>query len=137
MSAALDDVGEVYLAKFEDDSPAGRWVRHESLTALVLMLSPVVPHICQALWEALGGEGLILDQGWPEVDESALQQDLIELVVQVNGKVRGQVEAPAEVDQDGAQALALANENVARFVEGKTVRKVILVPGKLLNIVVG
>ena len=103
----------------------------------VLVLSPIAPHVTQTLWTALGGKGLLVEAGWPEVDEAALVQDSLELVVQVNGKVRGKIEVAADIDQDGALAAALATENVARFVEGKTTRKVILVPGKLLNIVVG
>ena len=74
---------------------------------------------------------------WPEVDEAALVQDSVELVVQVNGKVRGKITVPRDLDEDALREQALANENVERFVEGKTVRKVINVPGKLINVVVG
>jgi leucyl-tRNA synthetase len=109
----------------------------EALTIAVAVLSPIAPHVTQALWTALGGRGLLVEAGWPAVDESALVQDRLELVVQVNGKVRGRVEVTADADEQTAQVAALAEENVARFVEGKKIRKVILVPGKLLNIVVG
>jgi leucyl-tRNA synthetase len=109
----------------------------EALRIALIVLSPIAPHATQALWTALGEPGLLVQASWPEVDESALVQDRIELVVQVNGKVRGHVEVPADVDQEAALAAARGAENVARFVEDKTIRKVILVPGKLLNIVVG
>jgi leucyl-tRNA synthetase len=124
------------LSRLEDDSPAGRWVRHESLATLVLLLSPVVPHICQALWDALGGDGLVLDQDWPGVDESALVRDTVEMVVQVKGRVRGRITVRAGADEDTIVAAALAESNVQRFVDDNPVRKVIVVPGKLVNIVV-
>jgi leucyl-tRNA synthetase len=125
------------VSKTEAQTEADRAAVREALRSAVLVLSPIAPHVTQALWSALGGEGLLLETSWPEVDESALVQDTLELVVQVNGKVRGKIEVPAAVDQETALEAAMATENVARFVEGKTTRKVILVPGKLLNIVVG
>jgi leucyl-tRNA synthetase len=109
----------------------------EALRTAVLVLSPIAPHVTQALWNALGESSLLVSCCWPEVDESALVQQTIELVVQVNGKVRGKVVMAADADEEHARALALANDNVVRFVEGKSVRKVITVPGKLINIVVG
>jgi leucyl-tRNA synthetase len=119
------------------DGACDRAAAHEALKAAVLVLSPIAPHICQTLWETLGEPGLLVSMRWPAVDSSALVQDTIELVVQVNGKVRGRVDLPADVSEDQAREAALGNENVARFIDGKTVRKVIMVPGKLLNIVVG
>lgn len=125
------------IQKTEAVSDQDRAAVAEALKTAVLVLSPIAPHVTQSLWVALGESGLLVETAWPEVDESALVQDTLELVVQVNGKVRGKIEVPADIDQEAAQKAALASENVARFVEGKTVRKVILVPGKLLNIVVG
>ena len=122
--------------RLEDDSEAGRSVVREALSAIVLMLSPMVPHICDALWQALGHEGSIVDQLWPEVDESALEQDLIELVVQVNGKLRGRISVSAQAGKDTIIEQALADENVVRFIDGKDVRKTIVVPGRLVNVVV-
>ncbi len=124
------------LGKFEDDSPAGQRVRLEVLEHILLMLSPVIPHMTHELWLALGHQRPIVDESWPGVDEVALKQDSIELVVQVNGKVRGKIQVPAEADRDACEAAALANENAQRFIEGKPPRKVIVVPGKLVNIVV-
>jgi leucyl-tRNA synthetase len=125
------------LARFEDRSPHGRAVVQEALEAIVRMLAPIVPHIAEALWGALGHVEPIDDGPWPEVDASALEQDTIELVVQVNGKLRGQISIASDADRGQIEQAALANENVQRFVEGKTVRKIIVVPGKLINVVVG
>ncbi len=124
------------INKFADDSAAGRAVAREALQAVVLMLSPLVPHICHALWRELGHESALIDQPWPDVDSSALEVDLIELVVQVNGKLRGRVSIAVDADRDAVEAQALADENVQRFIAGKDIRKVIVVPGRLVNIVV-
>ena len=120
-----------------DKAAADRAAVHEALKTAVQVLSPIAPHICQSLWSLLGEPQLLVGASWPAVDESALVQDSIELVVQVNGKVRGRVELPVGVTEDAAREAALGNENVERFVGGKTVRKFIMVPGKLINIVVG
>jgi leucyl-tRNA synthetase len=115
--------------RFDDQSDAGRAVAHEALEAVVLMLSPIVPHICHALWRELGHESPLIDQMWPEVDESALELDLIQMVVQVNGKLRARVSVPADADGGAIEQLAIGDDNVRRFIDGKTIRKVIVVPG--------
>ncbi|NBC23933.1 MAG: leucine--tRNA ligase [Gammaproteobacteria bacterium] len=125
------------VSKLEPGNDQDRAAVREALKVAVLVLSPIAPHVTQALWEALGEGELLVDCRWPEVDESALVQDSVELVVQVNGKVRGKVTVARDADEDTLRDEALGNENVARFVEGKTVRKVITVPGKLVNVVVG
>ena len=122
--------------KFSDGSDQGRAVVREALDAVVIMLSPMVPHICHALWEVLGHETALIDETWPAVDESALVSDLVELVVQVNGKLRGRVSIAADAAKDDIESVALSDENVMRFIEGKDVRKVIVVPGRLVNVVV-
>jgi len=124
------------LGRFEDDSRVGCAIRHEALEATVLMLSPIAPHICEVLWQSLGGEGLLVDQPWPEVDELALERDEIELVVQVSGKLRGRISVPTKADNDAIRQAALTDANVQRFVGERPVRKVIIVPGRLVNIVV-
>ena len=124
------------INKFDDDSGPGRAVEHEALEAVVLMLSPMTPHICHALWKELGHETALIDRRWPEFDESALELDMVELVVQVNGKLRGRVSVPSDATKDAVEELAIADENVQRFVDGKAIRKVIVVPGRLVNIVV-
>lgn len=116
---------------------AGRAAVQEALEAACLLLAPMTPHLCQALWEALGGEGVVATAAWPSVDEEALKVSAIELVVQVNGKLRGRIQVPVDADRDAVLAAAREDENVARFLEGLTVRKEILVPGKLVNLVVG
>lgn len=124
------------INKLGDESDAGRAVARESLEAVVIMLSPMVPHICHALWQELGHESALIDQRWPEFDESALQLDVIEIVVQVNGKLRGRISVAADAARDVVEAAALADENVQRFVADKDIRKIIVVPGRLVNIVV-
>jgi leucyl-tRNA synthetase len=122
--------------KLAVDSANGRAVEREALEAVVIMLSPVVPHICHALWRELGHESALIDQRWPPVDDSALQLDLVEMVVQVNGKLRGRIDVAPDADRNTIEAQALADENVIRFIDGNTVRKIIVVPGRLVNIVV-
>ncbi len=125
------------MARANDSSEQGKALAQEILDTVVLMLSPIVPHVTHALWQALGHEGAIVDAPWPAVDKSALVQDTLELVVQVNGKRRGQIEVDADASQDDIEQAARQEDNVKRFLEGKTVRKVIVVPGRLVNIVAG
>ena len=96
-----------------------------------------MPHICEELWQSLGYEDCLEESGWPVWDEDALIADTLLIIVQVNGKVRGKVTVPADADKESVEATALADANVARFIEGKDVRKVIVVPGRLVNVVVG
>jgi leucyl-tRNA synthetase len=124
------------LYKFEDDTPQGRAVMQESLEAVTLMLAPIVPHIAHAMWQALGHADAVIDQSWPAADESALVRDVIELVVQVNGKLRGRIRVTASADKEEIEQLALTEENVQRFVTDKAVKKIVVVPGRLVNIVV-
>jgi len=124
------------ITRTEGDEPALRAVRQEALEAIVLMLSPIVPHITHDLWQALGHESALVEQPWPAVDEAALAQETIEVVVQVNGRLRARVSVPADAGKDAVVERAMADENVRRHTEGKTVRKTIYVPGKLVNVVV-
>jgi leucyl-tRNA synthetase len=124
------------LYKFEDDTSQGRAVMQEALEAVVLMLAPIVPHISHAMWHALGHSDAVLDQSWPAADASALVRDVVELVVQVNGKLRGRISIAADTGKEQTEQAALAEENVQRFVMGKTVKKIVVVPGRLVNIVV-
>ena len=122
-------------AKLTDSEPQSRAVRQEALDSAVIMLAPIVPHICHQLWQALGHSGAVVDATWPLADEAAMARSEIQVVLQVNGKVRAKADVPADIDKGSLETLALANENVVRFTEGKTVRKVIVVPGKLVNVV--
>ena len=124
------------LSKFTDDSDNGKAIRQEALEAIVLMLAPIVPHICHQLWKDLGHEQAIVSESWPEVDSAALEQDSIELVIQVNGKLRSKISVSATASSDEVEAMALNDEHALRFIDGKSVRKVIVVPKKLVNIVV-
>ena len=134
IAAVMELINALY--KFEDSSPNGRALMQEGLEAVVLLLAPIVPHIAHALWQALGHQEAVIDAAWPRVDEQALVRDAIEIVVQVNGKLRGSVAVAPEAADDEVRAAALAVSNVQRFIEGKAVRKVIVVSGRLVNIVV-
>jgi leucyl-tRNA synthetase len=123
------------LQKLDRSNDQSRAVLKEALIAITKMLAPIAPHMCHVLWQELGHNDLVLDAPWPVVDESALARDSIQIVVQVNGKVRAKLELPANVDKDAATAAAKADAGVAKFLDGFTVRKEIYVPGKLVNIV--
>ncbi|MDD4915966.1 MAG: leucine--tRNA ligase [Methylococcales bacterium] len=124
------------LNKFEDESEQGRVVRQEVLEAVVLMLAPIIPHVCQQLWEHLGHDGDIVMADWPVLDESALQLDVIDMVVQINGKLRGKFSVAVNATREQIEALVMADEHVQRYIDGKPVKKLIVVPQKLVNIVV-
>jgi len=124
------------LSKFDDDSDNGKAVRHEALEAIVLMLSPIVPHICHQLWLDLGHQQAVVSASWPEVDTTALEQDTLELVLQVNGKLRSKMKVSVNASKDEIEAMALSDEHIKRFIEDQPVKKVIVVPKKLVNIVV-
>ncbi|WP_248743666.1 MULTISPECIES: leucine--tRNA ligase [unclassified Pseudomonas] len=123
------------LEKAAQATEQDRALIHEGLEAVTLLLAPITPHISHELWNRLGHADPVIDAGWPVLDESALVQDSLTLVIQVNGKLRGQIEMPAAATREEVEAAARANENVLRFVDGLTIRKVIVVPGKLVNIV--
>ncbi|WP_312936164.1 leucine--tRNA ligase [Pseudomonas sp.] len=123
------------LEKAPQATAQDRALLQEGLEAVSLLLAPITPHISHALWNHLGHAGAVIDAAWPVVDEAALVQDSIVLVVQVNGKLRGQVEMPAAASREEVEAAARSNENVLRFIDGLAIRKVIVVPGKLVNIV--
>ena len=150
LAKVSDDVGRRYtfntaiaanmelmntLSRFEDESAQGRAVMQEALDAVVLMLSPIVPHITHALWYALGHQQAVVDCQWPAVDESALVQTSIALVVQVNGKVRGRIEIAPDASQEVIESMVMDEENVQKHIADKPVRKIIVVPGKLVNVV--
>ena len=124
------------LSRFKDTSPQGMAVRQESIEIMLKALSPVIPHLCHHLWAALGNKEAMIDVIWPKVDESALIQEDVQLVVQVNGKLRAKIMAPLDAESQSIQEMALAEEKVARFTEGKTILKFIIVPNKLVNVVV-
>ena len=118
--------------------PQDRALRQEAFEAIALLMNPITPHLAHALWQALGhAESVVDDQPWPKADPAALVRDAVTLAVQVNGKLRGTIEVAVGLPNAEIEALALAESNVAKFLEGQTVRKVIVVPGKIVNVVAG
>lgn len=123
------------LEKAPHATEQDRALLQEGLETVALLLAPITPHISHELWNQLGHTGAVIDAPWPVLDESALVQDTLQLVIQVNGKLRGHIEMPAGTSREEVEAAARINENVLRFTDGLTIRKVIVVPGKLVNIV--
>lgn len=123
------------LEKAPQASAQDRALLQEGLEAVTLLLAPITPHICHSLWQALGHTDPVIDVRWPSVDDAALLQDTLQLVIQVNGKLRAHIDVAADASREDIEAIARNNENVQRFTEGLTIRKVIVVPGKLVNIV--
>ncbi|BBP05606.1 leucine--tRNA ligase [Sulfuriferula plumbiphila] len=124
------------LSKMSDTSLAARSVAQEVLERAVLMLAPIVPHACEALWTALRPDTQLLDQAWPQVDESALVQDEITLMLQVNGKLRGEITVAQSTSRELIEQLALAHEAAQKFMAGQVPKKIVVVAGRLVNIVV-
>ena len=125
------------LTRMRDQSGNAKAVRREGLEVIVLLLSPIIPHITDAIWRAIGKETAQIDAAWPRADAAALIEDECQLVVQVNGKKRAQIVTLPDTPEELIQAAALNNENVQRHISGKEVKKVIVVPQRLVNIVVG
>ncbi|MBO9491608.1 leucine--tRNA ligase [Endozoicomonas sp. G2_1] len=124
-----------HLTKAKLDSDEDRAVMLEAIRSVILMLTPIVPHLSHHLWQLVGDGNPVEDTLWPTVDESALVEDEKLIIVQVNGKLRAKLTVAADASQESVEQLALGEENVSKFTDGKTIRKVIYVPGKLLNIV--
>ena len=124
------------LGKFDDMSDQGRAVRHEAFETIVLLLNPITPHICHALWHDLGHADAIIVQRWPSADPAALTRNVVTLAVQVNGKLRGQIEVVTTASREQIETLALADPAIAKFLGGNTVKKIVVVPGKIVNIVI-
>lgn len=126
------------LGKFDDATGNGRALRQEALETAVLLLNPITPHTSHTLWQALGhSETLLEDMPFPQADASAMVRDSATLAVQVNGKLRGTIDVAADAPRELIESLAKAEPNTAKFLEGTTIRKIIIVPGKIINIVVG
>ncbi|SCY12944.1 leucine--tRNA ligase [Desulfoluna spongiiphila] len=134
ISAVMELVNSMYAV--DGDASLREDVMKRAAETVVLLLNPVSPHVTEELWEKLSGTGLLMDQPWPEYREDALVSDEVLIVVQVNGKLRSKFQVPAGASKDEVQELALADAAVQKFIDGKQIRKVIVVPGKLVNIVV-
>ncbi|MFQ5863369.1 MAG: leucine--tRNA ligase [Candidatus Brocadiales bacterium] len=124
------------VEKFDASDPVSRQVLRHSLESITLLLAPFVPHICEEMWEILGNDPSIFEQGWPSYDEGTIQEEQLEIVVQVNGKVRSRLIVSPDTKEDEIKARALDDERVRRFLDGKKVVNIISVPQKLVNIVV-
>ena len=124
------------INKFDDESSAGGRSEQEALEAVVLMLSPMVPHICHELWSALGHETPLIDMQWPELDEQALRLTRSKLYCRSTASCAARISVAADADNDSVAAQALADPNVQKHIEDKEIRKTIVVPGRLVNIVV-
>ena len=124
------------ISRYSDVSEQGMAIKQESIEIMVKCLSPVIPHVCHHLWFLLGGKNAIVDSSWPVVDESALVQENVQVIAQVNGKLRAKLMVPLNSDNEAVQDLALSDEKIEKFTKGKQIIKVIFVPNKLINIVV-
>ncbi|MEE2982692.1 MAG: leucine--tRNA ligase [Pseudomonadota bacterium] len=125
-----------HIARSDDNSEAAGAVRQEGLETAVLLLAPIVPHVASVLWQALGHTDDIIEAVWPRPDANAMVREEIEIVVQVNGKKRAVIQVPADAGKADCEAAAMADDNVKRFTSEKTIRKIVVVPGKLVNVVV-
>jgi leucyl-tRNA synthetase len=136
-TAALHElVNELYRLEGDLKDPASRPALREALEALVLLMNPFTPHVCEEMWRRLGHEQGLVDQPWPVADEDAAREDQLELAVQVNGKVRGRITVGREAGDDEVRRLALAEPKVAEHVAGKEVVKLVVIPGRLVSVVV-
>jgi len=124
------------LSKFKQTDGQSMALRLESLDIILRALSPITPHLCHHLWQQLGHQTAIINESWPEVDNKALKQDEVQIIVQVNGKLRAKLMLSADTDKAQVEVQALADKNVVKFTSGKTIIKVIVVPNKLVNIVI-
>lgn len=136
IAAVMGLVNDTYRFVDQCESELDNSLVTEALNTIVLMLNPVVPHICHVLWQRLGHRQTVVDASWPEVDKTALAQSSVLIVLQVNGKLRAKVEVSKDIDRDTLEALALGHETIQRYVREGELRKVIVVPGKLVNVVV-
>ena len=134
ISSIMELVNEIY--KYKDQKDINEPLLKKAATELIVILSPFVPHIAEEMWEHIGGEGLCCQQSWPAFDEKALVLDEIEIVVQINGKVRDKLVVPRDIAREELEQLALDSEKIREVTSGKEVLKVIVVPGKLVNLVV-
>lgn len=133
ISTIMEMVNEMYRYKEGEVNPG---LFGASVKTLILLLSPFIPHVAAEMWEHLGYEGALHEQSWPEYDEKALVKDSIEIVVQINGKIKDKINIPGDMSRDDMMKLADENDKIKALTEGKNVVKVIAVPGKLINLVV-
>ena len=125
------------LAAFKPQDEADKWVLREGYESLVVLFNPMMPHLAEELWQALGHSTILAETSWPECDDSLLKNDTVTIGVQVNGKVKATITLATDTNKEEAEKLALAEPGVQKALEGQTVRKVIVVPGRIVNVVAG
>lgn len=136
IAAVMELVNALYLYRDElASTPDGRAVLSSSMATVLTLLSPVTPHLCAELWEELGHAVPIDQESWPKWQADALARDLLTVVIQINGKLRAKIEVPASISKEELEQKALAEENISRHLEGLTVRKIVVIPQKLVNVV--
>ena len=136
IAAIMELVNALYLAKDElAATEEGRKVLSSAVATVLTLLSPITPHVCEELWEDLGHAATIDTQAWPTWKADALERDVLTVVIQINGKLRGKIDVPSSASKEEVEKLALAEQNIVRHLEGLTVRKVVVIPGKLVNVV--
>ena len=136
ISAVMELINAIFACNTNENDTHYSSILKSAIDYSILLLSPIVPHICEELWKILGNNSSIVDEKWPTYREDALEKDNLLIVVQVNGKLRSRMEIPVDMPDDEIKQAALNDEKVIKFTEGKTIRKVILVKNKLVNIVV-
>ena len=124
------------INKFNDDTQAGKVVIQEALESIVLLLSPITPHICHALWSELGHKEALIYSSWPEMDKSVIIKDEVEIIIQVNGKLRSRMTIDINTSQETVESMVIADENILRYIDEKLIKKMIYIKGKLVNVVV-
>jgi len=137
-NTAIASVMELLNAinKFNDDTQAGKVVIQEALESIVLLLSPITPHICHALWSELGHKEALIYSSWPEMDKSVIIKDEVEIIIQVNGKLRSRMTIDINTSQETVESMVIADENILRYIDEKLIKKMIYIKGKLVNVVV-
>lgn len=136
IAAVMELVNALYLAKDElAETEDGRTVLSSAIATVLTLLSPMTPHLCEELWAELGHAAPIDQEPWPVWSQDALERDMLTVVIQINGKLRGKIEVPASAAKEDVEKMAMSEENIIRHLEGLTVRKVVVIPGKLVNVV--
>ena len=128
---AGEDIGN----RYQFNTAIAAKVLSSAMATVLTLLAPITPHVCEELWEDLGHARSIDQEPWPVWKEDALQRDVLTVVIQINGKLRGKIEVPASASKEEVEQLALTEQNIVRHLEGLTVRKVVVIPGKLVNVV--
>ncbi|MEE8408539.1 MAG: class I tRNA ligase family protein, partial [Myxococcota bacterium] len=136
IASMMELVNTLHEHKLHEGGTIAPGVAREAMLVLAQMVAPFAPHLAEEIWANCGGVGLVAHSSWPEADPEALARDTLRIIVQVNGKLRGQLDVAADASEEAVADSARADENVARFLEGKTLRKQIFVPGRLINFVV-